>query len=125
MVTLSSASVFFLKIHLFSIARRSTGKSVKVHTSFSYMDPISDFMAHGDHCRRRRAETTTGRILTCSGGGCGRAGGGRRRDDGGVRRAGWPRERRSGGRRGGTGRGSRGRGRRVNGAPCGCERRRR
>ena len=32
-------------IHLFSMARRSTGKSVKVHTSFSYMDPISDFMA--------------------------------------------------------------------------------
>src|SRR3954469_6538361 len=35
MVTLPSASVFFLKIHLFSMARRSTGKSVKVHTSLS------------------------------------------------------------------------------------------
>ena len=45
MVTLPSASVFFLKIHLFSIARRSSGKSVKVHTLFSYMDSISDFMA--------------------------------------------------------------------------------
>ena len=81
--------------------------------------------ARGDHGRRRRAETTTGRILTCSGGGCGRAGGGRRRDDGGVRRAGRPRERRSGGRRGGTGRGRRGRGRRATGAPCGRGRRRR
>ena len=35
----------FLKIHLFSIACRSLGKSTKVHTLFSYMDPISDFMA--------------------------------------------------------------------------------
>ena len=33
------------KIHLFSMACRSLGKSTKVHTLFSYMDPISDFMA--------------------------------------------------------------------------------
>src|SRR6266540_6718724 len=45
MVTLPSASVFFLKIHLFSTALRSLGRSTKVHTWFSYMDPISDFMA--------------------------------------------------------------------------------
>src|SRR5215216_4491638 len=44
-VTLLSASVFLLKIHLFSMACRSSGKSTKVHTLFSYMDPISDFMA--------------------------------------------------------------------------------
>src|SRR5215210_4711227 len=40
-----SASVFFLKIHLFSTALRPSGKSTKVHTWFSYMDSISDFMA--------------------------------------------------------------------------------
>src|SRR4051794_4398258 len=42
---LPSASVFFLKIHLFSTALQPSGKSTKVHTWFSYMDPISDFMA--------------------------------------------------------------------------------
>src|SRR5215216_508363 len=47
MVTLPSASVFLLKIHLFSTALRPSGKSTKVHTWFSYMDPISDFMASG------------------------------------------------------------------------------
>src|SRR3954471_5189154 len=45
MVTLPSASVFFLEIHLFSTAFRPSGKSTKVHTWFSYMDLISDFMA--------------------------------------------------------------------------------
>ena len=40
-----NVTVFFLKIHLFSMACRSLGKSTKVHTLFSYMDPISDFMA--------------------------------------------------------------------------------
>src|SRR3954467_15957883 len=45
MVMLPSAFVFFLKIHLFSTALRPSGKSTKVHTWFSYMDPISDFMA--------------------------------------------------------------------------------
>ena len=44
-MTLLSASVFLLKIHLISMARRSFGKSIKVHTLFSYMDLISDFMA--------------------------------------------------------------------------------
>ena len=38
MVTLPSASVFFLKIHLFSMARRSSGKSVKVHTLAEQLD---------------------------------------------------------------------------------------
>src|SRR3954447_14785365 len=42
---LPSASVLFLKIHLFSTTLRPSGKSTKVHTWFSYMDPISDFMA--------------------------------------------------------------------------------
>src|SRR5664279_3556139 len=45
MDTFPSASVFFLKIHLFSTALRPLGKSTKVNTWFSYMDPISDFMA--------------------------------------------------------------------------------
>ena len=45
MVTLPSMFVFFLKIHLFSMACQSSGKSTKVHTLFSYMDPILDFMA--------------------------------------------------------------------------------
>src|SRR3954468_960780 len=45
MVTLPSASVFFLKIHLHSTAFRSLGGSTKVHTWFSLMDPNSDFMA--------------------------------------------------------------------------------
>src|SRR5664279_934139 len=45
MDTFPSASVFFLKIHLFSTALRPSGKSTKVHTWFSYMDPISDFTA--------------------------------------------------------------------------------
>src|SRR6266480_1261688 len=45
MVTLPSASVFLLKIHLFSTALRSLGRSTKVHTWFSFMDSISDFMA--------------------------------------------------------------------------------
>src|SRR3954463_8988032 len=42
---LPSAYVFVLKIHLFSTALRPSGKSTKVHTWFSYMDPILDFMA--------------------------------------------------------------------------------
>src|SRR4051795_9523407 len=41
---LPSVSVFLLKIHLFSTALRPSGKSTKIHTWFSYMDPISDFM---------------------------------------------------------------------------------
>src|SRR4051812_26581137 len=42
---LPSTSVFFLKIHLFSTPLRPSGKSTKFHTWFSYVDPISDFMA--------------------------------------------------------------------------------
>src|SRR3954470_13959143 len=45
MATLPSASVFFLKIHFFLTAFWPSSKSTKVHTWFSYMDPISDFMA--------------------------------------------------------------------------------
>jgi hypothetical protein len=44
-VTLLSASVFFLKIDLFSMALWSLGISTKVHTWLSYMDLILDFMA--------------------------------------------------------------------------------
>src|SRR3954447_17147575 len=40
--------MFSFKIHLFSTALRPSGKSTKVHTWFSYMDPISDFMASCD-----------------------------------------------------------------------------
>src|SRR4051812_44111004 len=42
---LPSLSVFFLQIHLFSTALWPSGKSTKVHTWFSYMETISDFMA--------------------------------------------------------------------------------
>src|SRR3954453_1764884 len=42
---LPSTSIFYLKIHLFLTAFWLSGKSTKVHTWFSYMDPIADFMA--------------------------------------------------------------------------------
>src|SRR3954468_18815552 len=44
-VTLPSASVFLLKIHLNSISFTPSGGITKSHTWFSYMDSISDFMA--------------------------------------------------------------------------------
>ena len=40
-----SSSVFLLKIHFYSIVLRPSSSSSKVYTLFSYMDPLSDFMA--------------------------------------------------------------------------------
>ena len=40
-----SSSVFLLKIHLYSIVLWPSSSSSKVYTLFSYMDPLSDFMA--------------------------------------------------------------------------------
>ena len=40
-----SSFVFFLKIHLYSIVLWTSSSSSKVYTLFSYMDPLSDFMA--------------------------------------------------------------------------------
>ena len=42
---LPSLSVFLLKIHMYLTALRPSSSSSKVYTLFSYMDPLSDFMA--------------------------------------------------------------------------------